>query len=430
MSERDDGGIGKDQAAPSGREASAEGTVRKSLLSRGWKIGIAILATAGTSAVGWFVTQHAPSVSEAVTRTPLVTAAARHDTDRLSDGWSMAAERPLDPAAVPSSVKDCETLRQWLAGAGSADVDSSYLRLHLQGARTETITISGLRARVVSRTPPADESIVYCPSAGEAGAQRVFIDLDKRAPTARALTADGKPGKPYFELHTVTLTKGEPIDFAIEARSSRSTVTWQLEVDVQSGTKRSTVVVPNATFRTTPWQGEEGYSEQWAWRWDLQPQRLERSSEQSPAPEESGGSPESTGIKEVEDIRQVPSSLTCKDLQRRGYLFTAAVEYWNLHRRPERMDADGNGIPCETVYPRGWVLEYKKMRVRSVERSGLTCRNLSDLRLPYGRAVEYWYSQGLPIRMDVDGDGIPCETTYSEPSIQPYWEEAIARNTE
>jgi hypothetical protein len=28
----------------------------------------------------------------------------------------------------------------------------------------------------------------------------------------------------------------------------------------------------------------------------------------------------------------------------------AAVEYWRVNDQPDRMDADRNGIPCETVY--------------------------------------------------------------------------------
>jgi hypothetical protein len=31
-----------------------------------------------------------------------------------------------------------------------------------------------------------------------------------------------------------------------------------------------------------------------------------------------------------------------------GFLWS--VVYWNLEGQPERMDADGNGIPCETLY--------------------------------------------------------------------------------
>jgi hypothetical protein len=41
-----------------------------------------------------------------------------------------------------------------------------------------------------------------------------------------------------------------------------------------------------------------------------------------------------------------------------GYSYPAAVEYWRLEGYTDRMDADLNGIPCETVYPRSDVVAY------------------------------------------------------------------------
>ena len=43
--------------------------------------------------------------------------------------------------------------------------------------------------------------------------------------------------------------------------------------------------------------------------------------------------------------------LFCRDLEPDGYTFAEAVAYWLREGAPDRMDADGNGIPCETVYP-------------------------------------------------------------------------------
>lgn len=44
--------------------------------------------------------------------------------------------------------------------------------------------------------------------------------------------------------------------------------------------------------------------------------------------------------------------LFCRDLNGMGYTYAESVAYWLAHGRPSRMDADGNGIPCETVYSR------------------------------------------------------------------------------
>jgi hypothetical protein len=62
--------------------------------------------------------------------------------------------------------------------------------------------------------------------------------------------------------------------------------------------------------------------------------------------------------------REAPHGLFCRDLlvpDAIGHPFTGAgtvphtaffwsLVYWNLEGRPARMDADGNGIPCETLY--------------------------------------------------------------------------------
>lgn len=57
-------------------------------------------------------------------------------------------------------------------------------------------------------------------------------------------------------------------------------------------------------------------------------------------------------------IGDIETGLLCRDLADRGYDYTAAVAYWTREGNPERMDADGNGIPCETVYPAKDVLAF------------------------------------------------------------------------
>jgi hypothetical protein len=46
----------------------------------------------------------------------------------------------------------------------------------------------------------------------------------------------------------------------------------------------------------------------------------------------------------------LPDGLYCRDLKDMGFSFADAINYWNYHGQPSRMDLDLNGIPCETVY--------------------------------------------------------------------------------
>ena len=54
----------------------------------------------------------------------------------------------------------------------------------------------------------------------------------------------------------------------------------------------------------------------------------------------------------------LPSGLLCRDLSARGVSYPDAVSYWWNEGAPDRMDADLNGIPCETVYPSDVVYNY------------------------------------------------------------------------
>ena len=49
-------------------------------------------------------------------------------------------------------------------------------------------------------------------------------------------------------------------------------------------------------------------------------------------------------------IFNLPSGLLCRDLKAQGYTWANAIDYWNYWGQPDHMDIDLNGIPCETVY--------------------------------------------------------------------------------
>ncbi|MCU1451994.1 MAG: serine/threonine protein kinase [Acidimicrobiales bacterium] len=89
------------------------------------------------------------------------------------------------------------------------------------------------------------------------------------------------------------------------------------------------------------------------------------------------------------------------------------------------MDADRNGIPCETVFPRSDVAAYWGVQTPQTSyggmAGGLFCVDLYMAGVSYAEAVGYWYSQGSPARMDADGNGIPCETVYPSAVISAYW---------
>ena len=125
----------------------------------------------------------------------------------------------------------------------------------------------------------------------------------------------------------------------------------------------------------------------------------------------------------VGDVRAQPPNLFCRDLNAKGFGYTAAVDYWRLNGQPSRLDADKDGIPCETVYAASDVIGYWGTLGRTVTidessaggfTTGLLCRDLATSGASTYEALEYYVLQGYPARMDADGNGIPCESVYGD----------------
>jgi hypothetical protein len=123
------------------------------------------------------------------------------------------------------------------------------------------------------------------------------------------------------------------------------------------------------------------------------------------------------------DVRAQPAGLFCRDLRAKGFSYPAAVDYWRTQGQPERLDADRNGIPCETVYPTGDVVAYWGTQgVTPTIRSngvfdlgpGLKCAQLAARGFNVYDAIAYYLNWGEPRNMDADGNGIPCETVYPD----------------
>ncbi|MEU4396573.1 excalibur calcium-binding domain-containing protein [Kribbella sp. NPDC023855] len=128
--------------------------------------------------------------------------------------------------------------------------------------------------------------------------------------------------------------------------------------------------------------------------------------------------------KVIGDVRSLPAGLFCRDLKAKGYSYVAAIDYWRLNGQPNQMDADKNGIPCETVYPRSDIGQYwngREVGGAAPPASGLLCRDLAARGATYAQAVAYWWYYDMPQRMDADKNGIPCETVYSVAMVNNFW---------
>ncbi len=60
---------------------------------------------------------------------------------------------------------------------------------------------------------------------------------------------------------------------------------------------------------------------------------------------------ETAVVPDTDLFNDAPGGLFCRDLAAMGFDYALAHDYWEWDGSPDRMDADRNGIPCETVYP-------------------------------------------------------------------------------
>jgi hypothetical protein len=61
--------------------------------------------------------------------------------------------------------------------------------------------------------------------------------------------------------------------------------------------------------------------------------------------------------------------------------------------------------------------------------SGLFCRDLVAMGYDYANAVTYWVRDGSPDRMDADRNGIPCQTVYEEDEVLAFWGDPLPTTT-
>ncbi|MGY1744808.1 hypothetical protein [Blastococcus sp. SYSU D00695] len=118
-------------------------------------------------------------------------------------------------------------------------------------------------------------------------------------------------------------------------------------------------------------------------------------------------------------LASLPPGLLCQDLAALGLGPADAAAYWFYWAQPDRMDADLDGVPCETVWPEmdryvgvgdgDWLASLPP---------GLLCQDLAALGLGPADAAAYWFYWAQPDRMDADLDGVPCETVW--PDMERY----------
>ena len=102
--------------------------------------------------------------------------------------------------------------------------------------------------------------------------------------------------------------------------------------------------------------------------------------------------------------------------------------YWLREGRPAALDIDNDGRPCEDDFAPHLVDMYWEP-MRFPLGSGLLCRDLNAMGLSLGDAVAYWLREQRPDRMDADRNGIPCETLVDAGVVTDFWRGGLVADT-
>jgi hypothetical protein len=287
---------GSDEASPSESVQSAVAPTQSKAVQTGpkrslwWRLSRApvIVGTAMLASIGSLVvTLFAPGIVETLQNSSpvkVIIGPVVAETKTEFKGvpwkeglWAMVTPRRLNPADAPPPGSSCDDARAWITELGGASLERTELKMLVQGQKTSGVILRGLQAKILERTEPLKGAMVVCPSAGTIGTTGIGFDLDSPNPVARTITSaeDEYPiklGEPYFDNYSVTLAKGEPVEFVIQAATSKSFVRWVIEmVIVVDGSERTVTAGDSDGFRTSAITIP---SEFWEWDWSRSPQDL------------------------------------------------------------------------------------------------------------------------------------------------------------
>ncbi|MER6361648.1 hypothetical protein [Kitasatospora sp. NPDC001527] len=218
-----------------------------------------IVTTAVVGVVSWGVTRLTDGANSlARTTGPLATVSVETNPKKVGAFEDTGIQGVLPAGAAPTTGPGtgCTGFHDWLIKNAGTDAGASRLQVTVQGNAERQVQISNVRVVVASREEPPASVGVSCPTAGQANLRFLTIDLDSPQPRATYTSEDGAP-------FGFTVESGEIETFLISATAQQALYHWYLELDLVSGTKRTTVRVDDGgkSFRTAPLPAAPG----WAW---------------------------------------------------------------------------------------------------------------------------------------------------------------------
>ncbi|MFJ8687982.1 hypothetical protein [Micromonospora wenchangensis] len=117
----------------------------------------------------------------------------------------------------------------------------------VEGNRHRTVDITGIHIRARSKvTPTPGGTLLVYPSQGEDTNIKIGFNLDEPVPVPRKADREAEEfGEPYFDDHSVSVRKGEIVNFGFTFQTVTWDVTYDLVLDEIIGGGRATQTVTN-----------------------------------------------------------------------------------------------------------------------------------------------------------------------------------------
>jgi hypothetical protein len=154
-----------------------------------------------------------------------------------------------------------EELARVLAQGDATPLGATTYHVTLENQRSETATVTDIRAVVRSRSAPLSGAVVDATTGGgpTSGPVRLRFDLDDLDPSAR----DDKGGR-YLDSSGLVLASGEKLRFAFTGATQTSYVEWDVEIRfVVNDTTHVVTTAEKRPFRSTA--ANRSYAEHFTW---------------------------------------------------------------------------------------------------------------------------------------------------------------------
>jgi hypothetical protein len=171
------------------------------------------------------------------------------------------------PESVSGTKIPLNTLESLLQRYHAVDEGDTWIKITLVGASPQTVVITDIRAKILSRTSlPRGGTFMNMPVQGGSDDLSLGIDLDSPVPSARDWYAYHVfYSDSYFQKHSITLRDGEAFTGDIEVATGTADVSYELVIDaVVNGTLTHTTVLDGSRpFRTIAFGGH--YAKMFGW---------------------------------------------------------------------------------------------------------------------------------------------------------------------